>query len=127
MSLVVHAFGLCCRTCDHGEPDPEQVATCRAWLRTHACPRKTINYRRSSYGLKHEVEHASRIPGRSYPQTDHYGRDWYGPYVYVTNGAFITAALAEGYRMVPTSPGSPNAHFNISVRKVPIHYCEALQ
>jgi hypothetical protein len=119
MTHAVHAFGLCNRNCDHAEPDPEQVDVCRAWLRAHCEPRKTINTRRSSYGLKHDVEHSTSVPDVTHLQTDQWGRQWAGSYRYVTNGAFIAAALLEGYRMVPTGLGSPNAWFNISFRKVP--------
>lgn len=76
--------------------DATQVATCRRWIRWFARPRKSFDLRTSSYGLKHQVE------------------SWAGRYV--TNGAFIAAALAEGYR-VKQIHGGPNAHFNMSFRR----------
>ena len=79
----------------------KQVETCRAWLRLHATPRKTINKRRSSYGLKHTVESWCRSRGLSF---------------YVPNDAFITAAQVEGYRSQRIGNG-PNFHFNIQVNK----------
>ncbi len=73
-------------------PDPRQVVVCRRWIRWFVRPRKTINSRRSSYGLKHDAE------------------NWAG--IYVTNGAFIAAAVAEGYRYEQIDRG-PNANFNM--------------
>ncbi|HEY2406832.1 MAG TPA: hypothetical protein VGI10_12555 [Polyangiaceae bacterium] len=73
-------------------PDPKQVADCRRWIRWFVRPRRTINQKRSSYGLKHTVE------------------NWAGRYV--ANGAFIAAAIAEGYRVAQIGQG-PNAWFNM--------------
>lgn len=56
--------------------------------------RKSMNRKRSSYGLKHEAE---RMSGD-----------------YVANGTMIAAALAMGFSAERTHAGSPNAHFNIS-------------
>lgn len=72
------------------------------WL-AHATKRKTINPGRSSYGLKHSVEHYMKW----LPDVSDY---------YVANGSFICAALHAGFEMVQSRPGSPNAHFNISER-----------
>lgn len=47
----------------------------------------------TSYGLKHLAAHTVG---------------------YVTNGAFIAAAIAEGYEVKQCAPGSPNAWFNLS-------------
>lgn len=116
----IHAFGLCTKSCDHGKPDAAQVVLCRAWIRRWAYPRKSINTRQGSYALKHVVERSTISRGVTHLQTDHLGRRWSGAYVYVTNGAFILAALLEGYRMVPSSVGSPNAFFNMGVRKEPL-------
>jgi hypothetical protein len=66
------------------------IAT-RAWLRRHN-KRKTINKSGTSYGLKHIAE---RDVG------------------YITNGVFIAAAVAEGFRVVRDGDG-PNAWLNIS-------------
>lgn len=81
-----------------GEIDPSQVQTCVEWLLAHDAldRRKTINTRFTSYGLKHKVERAKNQ--------------------YISNGAFICAALYLGYKMKRASPTSPNACFNI--RKV---------
>ena len=73
------------------EPNEDQVAICTAWLQEHAKPRKRVNSRIGSYGLKHVVERAAGH--------------------YVTNGAFILAAYRLGYTVIPDGPRSPNAHF----------------
>ena len=118
--LVIHDFGICSprHECDHREPPPGEIEICRAWIREWVTPRKSINYRRSSYGLKHDVERASRADGVSYAMIDRQGRPWTADRVYASNGSFIAAALLEGYRMVRTAGlGSPNAHFNMSIHK----------
>jgi hypothetical protein len=70
-----------------------------AWL--DQCTRtKTINRRQSSYDLKDEVE------------------DWTTPRSYVSNGAFIAAAIHLGYKTILTD-GYPNAHLNISKKERP--------
>ena len=69
-----------------------QFMAARGWLRQFS-KTKTLNRRGSSYGLKHRAEHDIG---------------------YVTNGVFIAAALAEGFTVRLTDPGSPNAFFNIS-------------
>ncbi len=48
---------------------------------------KTLNQKRSSYGLKHLVER-------------HYGR-------YCSNGSFIAAAIFMGFRFVADGPNAP--------------------
>lgn len=101
--LLPPARGGCyCRGCDSDSPcpvNPGQVELARQWLRIHCQPRKTINPRRSSYGLKHDVEGWTSAQGNA---------------VYVSNGAFIVAALLEGYRAEPRGGESINACFNIS-------------
>ena len=56
--------------------------------------RKTVNRGMSSHGLKHVVEGESRC--------------------YLTNGAFIAAALALGFTVRPMHRGSLNAYLNIA-------------
>jgi hypothetical protein len=63
----------------------------RAWLRQHN-KLKTINKSGTSYGLKHSAEHDIG---------------------YITNGVFIAAAVAEGFRVVRVGD-TPNAWLNIS-------------
>jgi hypothetical protein len=73
----------------------EQCTKVCEWL-SRLDKQKTINTRRSSYGLKHLAERAVG---------------------YVANGVFIAAAVHCGfpYRL---SPGSPNVCFGISERSV---------
>jgi hypothetical protein len=59
--------------------------------------RKSMNRKRSSYGLKHDAERAE-------------GDD-------VANGMLIAAALAMGFSAERTHAGSPNAYFNISSKE----------
>jgi len=122
--LVIHACGICTRACSHQKIDPAQVVICRAWLRRWAYRRKSINTRIGSYALKHMVEHSTMRPGMTHEQIDPWGRRWSGPYIYVSNGAFILAALLEGYRAIPCSSGSPNAYFDLGIRKVPLPVVE---
>ncbi len=98
--MKVYSNGLNNHTSDPDEsPSPVHVAICRAWIELNCAPRKSINTRHSSYGLKHVVEVDSRGPQG---------------YEYVTNGAFIQAALDLGYKAVRCHYSSPNAHFNMS-------------
>jgi hypothetical protein len=70
----------------------------------HVEPRKTINRKMSSYGLKHTAEGFLR--SLTDPPTN----------AYVANGAFICAALHRGFEMKRTHVSSPNVHFNISLK-----------
>ena len=70
---------------------------CRDWLRAFGEKTKTIRPNWHSYGLKHVVER------------------WRG--TYISNGAFIAAALLEDYNITPNGYGSLNAYFNLSLRR----------
>jgi hypothetical protein len=78
-----------------GNIDPTEVQTCIEWLLAHDAldRRKTINTGRTSYSWKHVVEREKDK--------------------YISNGAFICAALYLGYKMKRVNDGSPNAFFNI--------------
>src|SRR5271156_5353597 len=78
--------------------DPHQVALSRKWLELHARPRKTINFRNRSYGFKHNVERWCET---------------IGPHEYISQGAFIQAAIDLGYRYVQRWA---HAYFNIAPR-----------
>lgn len=67
------------------------------WVKTHLTPRKTINKRHSSYGLKHYFEDDKQHGG-----------------FYVTNGAFKGAMLVCDY--VPDIWNDINWCFRISNR-----------
>ncbi|HSC11194.1 MAG TPA: hypothetical protein VLC97_09495 [Rhodanobacteraceae bacterium] len=73
----------------------ERFRATRDWLRGIA-KIKTINPKRSSYGMKHIAE---------------------AEIGYITNGVFIAAALSLGFTM-RRYPGSPNPSFNISERSI---------
>lgn len=68
------------------------------WLTSNIEPIKTINRRRSSYGLKHVAEKQS-------------------PNKYLTNGVFIAAAMVAGYPC-KISWDSPNPQFGMSERSI---------
>ena len=76
-------------------PEPEQIHLCKVWLQEFATVGKTYNA--FSYGYKHVVER------------------WAGKYV--SNGAFIPAALECGFEIKPVDPLSPNANVKIKVSK----------
>lgn len=80
--------------------DRHQVVLCRVWLRAHARPSLGPEDR-SSYGYKHDVENWIRS---AYNSAD----------CYISNGAFVAAAIAEGYDPVDVQP--PNCRFNMRVR-----------
>jgi hypothetical protein len=80
------------------EPDPEQVEICKRWLQEFARPGSRWHIH-SSYGLKHIVER------------------WAGEYV--SNGAFILAALELGYSSRPYSRKSPNVAFKMVIKGRP--------
>lgn len=68
------------------------------WLRQNVPLIKTINRKRTSYGLKHVAE-------------KHY------PGGYVANGTFIAAALVAGYPYVVDGSG-PNVMFGMSEKAI---------
>jgi len=94
----LYGFGLCSQKCDRTPPDRREISVCKRWLRRHAAPQEKLNPRTNSYGLKHEVERE---------RLDKPGVDYY-----VSNGAFIAAAIALGYRCKRIGD-SPNGLFNM--------------
>lgn len=76
-------------------PSEDEIALANEWIKVNADIFKMggeCNERMSSYGLKHLAE---RFQG------------------YISNGAFIVAALRLGFRAVPTAPDSPNVYFDM--------------
>lgn len=72
----------------------------------HVEKRKTVNPRlATSYGLKHFAEHYLRQVDVDRPE-DHY----------ISNGAFICAALHAGFSMKASFEDGPNVRFNMSLR-----------
>lgn len=94
--------GCYCAECERGEGceiDKKQVELCREWIRKYTKPRKTINRKTSSYGLKHRVERWCKEQKS---------------YAYIGNGAFVAAALLEGYR---AEAPSINVFFDMHFKK----------
>ena len=92
----------------HCKPvDPKQVEICKQFLLE--CCKKTdkINKGGTSYGLKHIVEYWTIVKNNRNQ----------GEYDYVTNGAFIRAALDLGYRCEYAEGIGPCVYFNISFTK----------
>lgn len=79
--------------------DYQQVLTAALFLLALARRRRTFNRKAYSYRLKHNAENWGAQNGLS---------------TYVSNGAFILAALICGYEF-RTRPGSLNCMFNMAV------------
>jgi hypothetical protein len=75
----------------------EHVVKCREWLRLFAKPTERITRQHDSYNYKHFVEL------------------WSGHYI--GSGAFIVAALREGYQGLRTHGDRPDVCFNIRILK----------
>jgi hypothetical protein len=82
-----------CRKSIRAPDSLAQFIAARRWLRRFD-KRKTLYQHGTSYGLKHVAE---------------------GTIGYVTNGVFIAAAIAEGFRVRRAGDG-PNALLNIAAR-----------
>lgn len=83
---------------DGQRPGEGEVEHCREWIKRFCRPRKSINYSRGSYSLKHAVENwRSGLPSDC---------------KYVSNGAMIEAAISLGYQF---SRSGLNANFNMSI------------
>ncbi len=91
-NLGPHGFGDA--LAPFSENDEKEIEICKRWISTFISPRTTLNNQYSSYGMKHLVE------------------DW--AETYVSNGAFIAAAIDLGYRYKQGQAKSPNAVFNMS-------------
>ena len=76
------------------KPNLDEVDLAMRFIQEHAVPRRVSSRSQGSYGLKHAVER------------------WAG--TYISNGAFIAAALALGYE-ARRFPNSPNCAFNLVV------------
>lgn len=73
----------------HSEEEQETVFR---WIRERLAPRKTVNYRHTSYGLKHLMHSETGI--------------------YLTNNEFKDAMMICGY--MPSNPNELNWHYRIS-------------
>lgn len=88
------------------QPDPKQVEICKQFIAERCKKTDRINKGWTSYGLKHAVEQWTEVK---------YNRSW-GHYIYVSNGAFIRAALDLGYRCEYAYGIGPTVYLNISLR-----------
>lgn len=79
--------------CDN-PPVACEIAGAEAWIKERCWPRKTWNPDWSSYGLKHIMEEENGL--------------------YVTNGAFIQAAINLGYKIKPFN--NLNVAINIGIK-----------
>jgi hypothetical protein len=71
----------------------DEVQAAQKWIEQRCWERRTINWNRSSYGLKHDMERETKT--------------------YVSNGSFIKAAVYLGYRV---RPDYPNGFFNMGIK-----------
>jgi hypothetical protein len=96
----------------------EQVDCCRRFLRAYCSKSGRV---REAYGLKHDVENATR-PSRGLPSWHYMYRAQHplcleGLGHYISTEAFAKAALEAGYPVARPHPRNPC--FRISVRKTP--------
>ena len=76
---------------DQDEIPTQEVNLCKKWIESWITPKKSISKEYGSYHLKHAVERNSNE--------------------YISNGAFIAAAIELNYKYIQDGP---NAHFNMS-------------
>ena len=83
--------------------DYKNIAKCVSEIPNIFVPRKTLSI--SSYGGKHRVEQYRK---QHHPKEDNY----------ISNGAFITAMLLHGHKMLKQKGnGNPNCKFYVSLKK----------
>jgi len=82
-------------------PNKKEVQVCKEWIRKYCKPKKATKNGRafSSYFLKHRVEATNGLT------------------CYVSNGAFIQAAVDLGYEFVRDDPFSINVYFFMTIDK----------
>lgn len=88
-------------------PNPQEVKTAEAWIKIHCHRIKTVSRKSYSYWLKHRAERWGAFLRK------HFESEEFAPYI--SNGAFIQAAMNLGY--VPVNIDfSVNACFRMGVR-----------
>lgn len=105
----VIANGLVCSRNQHlglVNVDENQVQLCRQFLADKAKSSR-VNSQYTSYNFKHWVEKYFESQGKD---------------VYVTNGAFIKAALLEGFRVVRSRVDGLNAQINLDTKELKALY-----
>jgi hypothetical protein len=80
---------------DYREPNQEEISICEKWINKYCKIIKRTNSDAFSYSLKHKVEEWSKQ--------------------YISNGAFISAAIKLGYEYIVCGNKGPNAIFNMSL------------
>lgn len=101
------------------DPAPDQVKVCREWIQKHGRKRRTLRHDVSSYALKHRVEKWTRSQPDMARRLQYNWQDkvaYRSEVYYVSEGAFIQAALDEGYEAERVRD-TTRAVFNMSVRK----------
>lgn len=99
--LDITAYGIAGHPWDKDPvpPAPVEIAICKDWIAEWIDRQDKINPQYQSYALKHAVEAAKQQ--------------------YVSNGAFIQAAIESGYKHRQCrKPSSPNACFNMSFKRL---------
>src|SRR5689334_22103764 len=90
-----------------GAPNPNQIKTAEGWIRVHCHPIKTINRKSYSYDLKHRAERWGSFLNQ------YFAAEVFSSYV--SNGAFIQAALNLGYEPQVVD-NSKNACFCMGIK-----------
>ena len=88
-------------------PDPVQISMAKIFITQCCMHLKQVKLRGSSYGWKHDAESWFQDGSEGGPRRPH------GAPPYISNGAFIAAAIALGYRFKRIGR-SHNAHLNMS-------------
>lgn len=101
------------------EPAADQIKVCREWIQKHCRKRKTVKANQTSHQMKHWVEKWTRSQPDMARRLQYNWHDkvaYRSEVYYVSQGAFIKAALEEGYQARQILD-SQYAVFNMSVRK----------
>ena len=85
----------------HSPVNEKQFALAQQWLFERTTQQVRYNNKRTSYGLKHDAERWHVANGTG---------------LYLSNGAFISAAISMGYKVRRISD-TPNAVLNIRINK----------
>lgn len=89
-----------------GPVNERHVEACERFIEIFLRPRRRINKAHSSYYLKHCVEYWLKGEGGGPGYRESHGGG------YIGNGAFIVAAMRNGYRILPDDL---NAYFNMDM------------
>lgn len=76
---------------------PEEIKICESWIQKHIETQKTINKKQGSYSLKEMVEKENDV--------------------YISNGAFIQAAINLNYKYQKSHRSEKNVFFDMKLKK----------